>query len=161
MAQGYYPDKRGRILMLDMNDPSPTVTEAQITGASLDRDNFNPHGLSSWTNPHTREITLMVINHFPGQERVEVFRYNRKSRSLEHKKSVTNQLRGILNDLVMTGEDTFYVTMIAYFNHPLLTWLEESLLLSLGEILFYDGVGIRSVAGGLHMPNGINTSPDG
>ncbi|OWF43068.1 serum paraoxonase/arylesterase 1-like [Mizuhopecten yessoensis] len=161
ISSGIYPNKRGRILLLDMNEPSPTVTEAQITGDHLDLATFSPHGIDTWTNLDTGEITLMVINHTPDHERVEVFRYRKESKTLVHFKSITSQLWGNINDLVMTGENSFYVTKILHSFRPWLRLLEHKLMLALGEVMFYDGVSVRSVAGGLHLPNGINMSPDG
>ncbi|XP_033741934.1 serum paraoxonase/arylesterase 1-like [Pecten maximus] len=145
ISSGIYPNKQGRILLLDMNESSPTVTEAQIRGTGLDMATFNPHGLSTWINPNTGEITLMVINHVPGEERVEVFRYQCDSKSLVHLKSITSSLWGK------------YFT----FRKPLLRKIEHDLMLPLGEVMFYDGVSARSVAKGLLIPNGINKSPDG
>ncbi|XP_069128993.1 serum paraoxonase/arylesterase 1-like isoform X2 [Argopecten irradians] len=160
ISSGIYPNKQGRILLLDMNELSPTVREAKIIGAKLDMATFSPHGISTWTNPDTGEITLMVINHVQ-EERVEVFRYRSGSKSLVHLKSITSPLWGSINDLAMVGEDSFYVTQILHSSRPLLRKLEHRLMLSLGEVMFYDGASVRSVASGLHVPNGINKSPDG
>ncbi|XP_069128980.1 serum paraoxonase/arylesterase 1-like [Argopecten irradians] len=160
ISSGVYPNKQGRILLLDMNESLPTVREAKIIGAKLDSTTFNPHGISTWTNPNTGEITLMVINHVH-EERMEVFRYRSGSKSLVHLKSITSPLWGSINDLVMVGEESFYVTQILHSPRPLLRTLEHRFMLSFGEVMFYDGASVRSVASGQRMPNGINISPDG
>ena len=61
------------------------------------------------------------------------------------------------DDIVATGEDSFYFTNYYKFNH------DEELLrrLSLGSVGFYDGTRGRIVLVGKSIPNGINTSPDG
>ena len=62
-----------------------------------------------------------------------------------------------LDDIVATGEDSFYFTNIFKFD------FEVELLrrLSLGNVGFYDGSWGRIVLAGRSTPDGINTSPDG
>ena len=63
-----------------------------------------------------------------------------------------------LNDLVLISHDSFYTTKTHRLRRSWRT-LESVLKLSLGEILFYDGKIVKTVASGLSFPNGINMSP--
>ena len=61
------------------------------------------------------------------------------------------------NDIVATGEDSFYFTNYIKFD------VKVELLrgLSLGSVGFYDGTRGHILLTGRNIPNGINTSPDG
>ena len=63
-----------------------------------------------------------------------------------------------LNDLVLVDRNCFYATKTHRLRR---NWrnLETLLFLRLGEILYYDGKTVRTVATGLSFPNGINISP--
>ena len=61
------------------------------------------------------------------------------------------------DDIVATGEDSFYFTNYIKFD------VKVELLrgLSLGSVGFYDGTRGHILLTGRSIPNGINTSPDG
>ena len=61
------------------------------------------------------------------------------------------------DDIVATGEDSFYFTNFIKFDFN----VELLRRLSLGSVGFYDGTRGRILLVGRSIPNGINTSPDG
>ena len=61
------------------------------------------------------------------------------------------------DDIVATGEDSFYFTNYIKFNFK----VELLRGLSLGSVGFYDGTKGHILLTGRSIPNGINTSPDG
>ncbi|KAI0234526.1 Serum paraoxonase/arylesterase 1 [Lamellibrachia satsuma] len=62
-----------------------------------------------------------------------------------------------LNDIVATGEDSFYFTNFIKFDFK----VEFLRGLSLGSVGFYDGISGHILLTRRSIPNGINTSPDG
>ena len=62
-----------------------------------------------------------------------------------------------LDDIVATGEDSFYFTN--YFKFDFKVELLRGL--SLGSVGFYDGTKGHILLTGRDIPDGINTSPDG
>ena len=62
-----------------------------------------------------------------------------------------------LDDLLATGEDSFYFTNYFKFDFK----VEFLRRLSLGNVGFYDGTRGHILLTGRSIPNGINTSPDG
>lgn len=159
ISSGLFPDRRGRILYFDFADPEHKVAELKIEG-DIDLTNFSPHGLSLWQDPKTGLITLMVVNHGNG-ESVEIFQYLEKKATLKHIKSVRHPMFTMMNDVVAVSEKTFYITKMFHSTSPFMQNMEMYLLLSFGEIFYFDGSNMRSVASGLQVANGINKSPDG
>ncbi|XP_060077933.1 serum paraoxonase/arylesterase 1-like [Ylistrum balloti] len=152
---------RSRILLFDFNrleDPSYIIRELPIVSSTLNSSKVSFHGLSVWQDDTTGEITLMVINHAEFEDHVEVFWFRKNSLSLLHVDSITSPKLTDMNDLVMTSNRTFYITKYKSFRGYL--WLQLLLMSTDGEILYYDGMDFRSVVQGLHLPNGINVSPD-
>ncbi|XP_045157147.2 serum paraoxonase/arylesterase 1-like [Mercenaria mercenaria] len=67
-----------------------------------------------------------------------------------------------MNDLVAVGKDKFYITKFFHYRDMLWRTLEFLSQKAWGGIMYYDGRKARdAVSSGLHMPNGINVSPDG
>jgi sugar lactone lactonase YvrE len=66
-----------------------------------------------------------------------------------------------VNDVLATGEDSFYFTNMASQRHPILNALELILLLPFGNVVYYDGDVYQSVVDGLTSPNGMAMSLDG
>lgn len=159
ITSGLHKDRRGRILYFDFADPEHKVGELKIEG-NINLTNFRPHGLSVWQDPKTGLITLMVVNHDNGDS-VEIFQYQEKKTTLKHIKSIRHPMFSMMNDVVAVSEDTFYITKMFHSTTPFRHTVEMYLLMSLGEILYFDGSNMRSVASGLQVPNGINKSPDG
>ncbi|XP_033741687.1 serum paraoxonase/arylesterase 1-like [Pecten maximus] len=158
ISSGYCSWVRGRILLYDFNNSSQKVKELPIVSSSLDQSDLSFHGLSVWQDSATEEITLMVINHATLEDRIEVFRFLKENQTLLHLESITSPKLTDMNDLVMTSNRSFYITKYTTLRDYLR--LELLLMLKYGEIFYYDGSDFRSVTGGLHMPNGINVSPD-
>ncbi|OWF50641.1 Serum paraoxonase/arylesterase 1 [Mizuhopecten yessoensis] len=158
ISSGCFSWTRGRILLFNFSNPSHGLKELPIVSSSMNQSLLVFYGLSAWRDNQTGEITLMVINHGGPEAHVEVFTYREASQSLIHVDSITSSKLTIMNDLVMTSSRTFYITK--YLTLPDHQSLELLLMLKYGEVLYYDGSDFRSVAQGLHMPNGINVSPD-
>ncbi|XP_060085242.1 serum paraoxonase/arylesterase 1-like [Ylistrum balloti] len=161
ISSGFCSWTRGRILLFDFNQldsPSHEVKELRITSSIRDLSHSSFHGMSVWQDSTTGEITLMVINHAGPEDHIEVFKFQKESQTLRHTDSITSPKLTNMNDLVMTSDRTFYITKYTTLRDYL--QLELLLMLKYGEILYYDGRDFRSVAQGLHLPNGINVSPD-
>ncbi|XP_033741944.1 uncharacterized protein LOC117328516 [Pecten maximus] len=158
ISSGCISGTRGRILLFDFSNPSQEVRELSIVSSTLNAGQLNLHGLSVWRDSITGEITLMVINHGGSEDHVEVFTFQEDGQKLLHIDSITSPKLAFMNDLVMTSNRTFYITeyrkLSSYYR------LELLLMLKNYNILYYDGSDFRSVAQELHMPNGINVSPD-
>ncbi|XP_072033813.1 serum paraoxonase/arylesterase 2-like isoform X1 [Amphiura filiformis] len=68
-----------------------------------------------------------------------------------------------LNDIVATGNNTFYATNDDVFVSFQGNWkwiIEPFLQTPFGNIVYYDGQSARTVAGGYVLANGINLAPD-
>ncbi|KAK3595227.1 hypothetical protein CHS0354_021542 [Potamilus streckersoni] len=160
ITSGYYLEK-GKVKLFDFNDPRHGVEDLPILGIDA-VPNFmaHPHGLSIWEHPETGVLYLYVLTHPPDQDRVEVFEFDQTKRELKYIKSITDPLFRSMNDLVLVDIDKFYITQIQWFKNTYLAYMEYFLLVKHGEVLFFDGMKARSVASSLHLPNGINSSPD-
>ncbi|XP_070532152.1 serum paraoxonase/arylesterase 1-like [Ptychodera flava] len=163
-AKGGEPDgpqrQMGRIYLFDFNHPEKNVAELPLTG-NIDRDTLRPHGISLYEDPETGEVRLFVVNHISNQERIEIFRFDENSRSLNHLKTVTGEYIYSVNDIVAVGHNSFYYTNDKYFTSPAGKTIELFGLLTWGTVGFYDGTQDRLVAEGYGIPNGLNISPDG
>ncbi|KAI0226973.1 Serum paraoxonase/arylesterase 2 [Lamellibrachia satsuma] len=92
-----------------------------------------------------------------GKDTVEKFRYDEKRRQLCHIRTYSDPTITHPNNIVATGEDSFYFT-----NYYKCDFLVEFIHgLSLGNVCFYDGRRGHILLAGISSPNGINTSPDG
>ncbi|XP_033738638.1 serum paraoxonase/arylesterase 1-like [Pecten maximus] len=158
ISSGYFSWTRGRILLFDLAKTKSEVKELHIISSSLNQSDLSFHGLSAWHDSKTGETTVMVVNHAGSEDQVEVFTFQKDSSSLLHVETIICPKLKFMNDLVMTSSRTFYITKFSALRENY--FLEGLLLLKFGEILYYDGSDFRNVAQGLHMPNGINTSPD-
>ncbi|XP_070532154.1 serum paraoxonase/arylesterase 1-like [Ptychodera flava] len=154
------PILKGKIFLFDFNHPEKNLVEVPLKG-SIDAASFYPHGLSLYEDPKTGEKRLFVVNHhLSDQDRVEIFRFDEKSTSLHHLKTVTGETMYSLNDVVAVGPETFYFTNDLYYVTKFAKYYEVLAGLSFGTVGFYDGQD-RIVADGFKMSNGINKSPDG
>ncbi|XP_070532153.1 serum paraoxonase/arylesterase 1-like [Ptychodera flava] len=154
------PNIKGRIFLFDFNQPEKNVIEMPLQG-SFDRGNFYPHGLSLYEDQKTGENILFVVNHHTSdQDRIEIFRFDEKSKSLHHLKTVTGEHMYSLNDVLAVGPEKFYFTNDLYGTMMLTKYGELLAGVAWGTVGYYDGQD-RIVVKGLMMPNGINISPDG
>lgn len=149
----------GKIMMLDINK-SPTAHELNITNPPTTPDFMaSPHGISTWKDPKTGQLTLFVITHPPDEDRIEVFELQ-KPASLRHIRTITDRKFRNMNDLVAVDKDRFYITQWLYARDLLKSYFELFLFQYFGKVFFYDGRKAREVASDLFVSNGINISPD-
>lgn len=150
----------GQIKLFDLNDPNAEVKDVIIEGGDgIKEFMVKPHGLSTWQDEKTGSITVAVITHpDSSDDRIEMYSFSPDKRVLKHIQSITDPAFYNLNDLVLISHDSFYTTKTHRLRGSWRT-LESVLKLSLGEILFYDGKIVKTVASGLSFPNGINMSP--
>lgn len=46
--KSFDPSKPGKILLMDLNEKEPAVSELAVMGNTLDMSLFNPHGISTF-----------------------------------------------------------------------------------------------------------------
>ncbi|KAI0240456.1 Serum paraoxonase/arylesterase 1 [Lamellibrachia satsuma] len=147
----------GNILLFDFKNLRHGTHALDIVG-DLDRSTFSPLGLSIWRDHKSKVIYLFVVNVRAVRNGVvEKFRFDEKRRKLYHLRTYRDQTIMRPDDIVATGEDSFYFTNYYKFDFN----VEFLHRLSLDSVGFYDGTRGRIVLVGRSIPNGINTSPDG
>ncbi|KAI0238050.1 Serum paraoxonase/arylesterase 1 [Lamellibrachia satsuma] len=157
ITSGLDHQNRGNILLFDFKKPRRGAHALDIVG-DLDRSTFSPLGLSIWRDNKSKVIYLFVVNVRAVRNGVvEKFRFDEKRRKLYHLRTYRDPTIMRPDDIVATGEDSFYFTNYIKFNFN----VELLRRLSLGSVGFYDGTRGRILLAGRSIPNGINTSPDG
>ncbi|XP_074652090.1 serum paraoxonase/arylesterase 2-like [Tubulanus polymorphus] len=149
---------KGKIFLFNFANPSKKVVLLELK--NFDQETFDPHGISVYKDDETEKITVFVVNHHPISERIEKFEYDYANLSLTHVKTYVDAKFTMMNDVLATSEDTFYVTIMNRFRSKLLRHIEALLTLPLGSVVYYDGKDTSTVASNLYLPNGINWSPD-
>jgi arylesterase/paraoxonase len=148
---------KGAIYSLDLNDS--ILRPLKLTN-QLKMDDFHPHGISLFTTPDGRKF-LFAINHREnGQNFVERFEY--KSDSLIHLESIRHDLMLSPNDLVATGERSFYFTND--HNEKPSGWrrFKDLLAIGTGNVCFCEGdVCSPTSVTGIKYANGININAGG
>ena len=122
-------------------------------------EDFRPHGLGVWAGPDGP--LLYVVNH-PGKgHSIEVF--SAAGRGLAHLRTLTHDLVSYPNDVVVLGEDRFFVTNYIRHEGGVLGALEANLGLPVTDLVYYDRGEARVVEDGLRMANGlaVTTGPEG
>ncbi|XP_060104514.1 serum paraoxonase/arylesterase 2-like [Heteronotia binoei] len=152
-------DKRGEILLMDLNEQNPQPVELRIS-RGFDLASFNPHGISTYVGDDD-SVYLFVVNHPQYKSTVELFKYTEEDNSLVHLKTIKHELLGSVNDIVALSPDSFYATNDHYFTGLPLMLLEMFLGLSWTNVIYYSPKEVREVASGFYSANGINISPDG
>ena len=103
---------------------------------------------------------LFVISHrSTGEQLVEIFNISQDG-SLHHTETISNPLIHSPNDLVATGERSFFVSNDHYLS-GLGRNVEDFFGLPLSDVVHFDGQSATSVIKQLAYPNGINMSADG
>ncbi|XP_070532142.1 serum paraoxonase/arylesterase 1-like isoform X1 [Ptychodera flava] len=157
------PLLKGRIFLFDFNHPEKNAVEIALEG-DFDRENFYPLGISLYEDSTTGEKKLFVINnHISNENRVEIFRFDERTSSLHHLKTIIGETLYSLNDLVAVGPETFYYINYMYFTKqtPLAFKLETYSGLAWGTIGLYSEGKDMIISSGYRIPVGINVSPDG
>ncbi|XP_046584014.1 serum paraoxonase/arylesterase 1-like [Haliotis rubra] len=154
----------GRIYLFDMNNPKKEVQEMSLTSTKeFDKERFQPHGISAWEDKKTGKLYLYAVNHErDGEEKIEKFLVSVAKLSLQHLKSYFGDptIRK-MNDVVATGDDSFYFTNSHTFGSNAGLLLELISLMALSDVGVHDGKGYRTVADGISVANGIQMSRDG
>ncbi|EDM15018.1 paraoxonase 1, isoform CRA_b [Rattus norvegicus] len=89
--KSFDPSKPGKILLMDLNEKEPAVSELAIMGNTLDMSSFNPHGISTFID-EDNTVYLLVVSHPDSSSTVEVFKFQEEERSLLHLKTITHEL---------------------------------------------------------------------
>ncbi|KAM4874475.1 serum paraoxonase/arylesterase 1 [Thomomys bottae] len=156
--KSFAPDNPGKILLMDLNEENPTVSELPIKGSKL--DSVNPHGISTFIDKDDT-VYLLVVNHPNFKSTVELFKFQEKEKSLLHLKTIRHKLLPSVNDIVAVGPEQFYATNDHYFSDLYLRSWELYLGLAWSYVVFYSPDEVRVVAEGFDFANGISISPDG
>jgi arylesterase/paraoxonase len=149
---------KGAIYSLNLRDSSFKAIELT---RNFEMNDFHPHGISLFTTPLDRRKILFVINHREnGNSFVERFEY--RNDSLVHLESITHKLMVSPNDLVATGERSFYFTND--HDEKASGWrrFKDLLAIGTGNVCLCEGDKCsRTSVTGVKYANGINMSADG
>ncbi|KAI0215524.1 Serum paraoxonase/arylesterase 1 [Lamellibrachia satsuma] len=158
ITSGYDAQDRGDVLLFDFKKPRRGAQALDIVG-DLDRSTFSPVGLSIWRNYNSNVIYIFVVNARGdiSKDTVEKFHFDEKRRKLYHLRTYRDPTMMHIDDIVATGEDSFYFTNYMKFDLK----VEFQRHLTLGSVGFYDGIRGHILLAGRNFPSGINTSPDG
>ncbi|XP_056331295.1 serum paraoxonase/arylesterase 2 [Danio aesculapii] len=154
-----YSEDPGKIYTLNLLDSEQKIKVLNIKG-DFDKDSFNPHGISVYTDDKDGAIYLFVVNHPQGKSQVEIFRFFENENALEHMKTIRHELLHNVNDIVAVGTESFYATNDHYFTNDILKIVEPFLSLPWCDVVYYSPETVQVVAGGFLSANGINISPD-
>ena len=148
----------GAILVMRLDDGTRAMKD--VTPPVM--TDFHPHGISPWVSPEGRRF-LFAISHRAKEYIHAVERFEWRNDSLVHLESIVDMERMTSpNDLVATGERTFYVTNDHYYGREGIgKTLEDYLQRAISFVNHYDGKSFRQVASGIAYANGINMSSDG
>jgi len=136
------------------------VTASKLTiipSSTFDKDKFHPAGVSAYEGDDGR---ILLYAASLATEQVDVFEISVKEKTAKHLRVIRDPLFHALDDLILTSENSFYITNIFRFRNPNLQIVEMVLPLSLGTVVYYDGKTAKEVLTGLQGPNGIELSPD-
>jgi arylesterase/paraoxonase len=121
---------------------------------------FQPHGISLWSDPRG-DKRLFVVNHpAAGGHTVEIFEVGLRG-MLRHLETIAFAAMYTPNDVVAVGPRQFYASNDRGYTSGVMETLEAYLALPLSNVVYFDGREGRVVQKGLAYANGINVSPDG
>ncbi|KAL0985271.1 hypothetical protein UPYG_G00154820 [Umbra pygmaea] len=153
-------DEPGKIYTLDLLDPRLSPMELTIKG-DLDKDSFNPHGVSVYIDQNDNTIHLFVVNHpQPHTSQVEIFQFNEDDNTIVHQKTIKHDLLHSVNDIVAVGGESFFATNDHSYPGEILHSLTVFLGLPWARLVYYSPEEVKEVGDGLISGNGINISPD-
>ncbi|XP_042540702.1 serum paraoxonase/arylesterase 1 [Dipodomys spectabilis] len=157
--KSFAPDNPGKILLMNLNEEDPAISELQIRGSKFDLSSFNPHGISTFTD-EDNTVYLLVVNHPNFKTTVELFKFQEGEKSLLHLKTIRHELLPNVNDIVAVGPEHFYATNDHFFTDSYLRSWELYLGLAWSYVVFYSPDKVQVVAEGFDFANGISISPD-
>ncbi|OQV11759.1 putative Serum paraoxonase/arylesterase 1 [Hypsibius exemplaris] len=105
-------------------------------------------------------MQMHAIDEAGSEESVEKFLWNIPAGTLTHVRSIKDASFTSLNDLVMTGLDTFYTTNDYIFRNNWIRRLEYFTFLPINNVVYFDGKAGHVAMRQLRRPNGIAISPD-
>lgn len=106
-------------------------------------------------------LLLYFVNHRKDSDTVESFEYRPSTKTLVYRRTFRDEMFYNLNDLVVVGQDRFYVSFDRYFKNGKMKFLEGLFRLPLGCILYCDGETTMVASENLRYPNGVAKSNDG
>ncbi|XP_051722641.1 serum paraoxonase/arylesterase 2 [Ctenopharyngodon idella] len=154
-----YSDDPGKIYTLNLLDSELKIEALSIKG-QFDKDSFNPHGISVYTDDKDGAIYVFVVNHPQGKSQVEIFRFVENENALQYIKTIKHELLHNVNDIVAVGAESFYATNDHYFTNEILKLVEPFLSLPWCDVVYFSPETVQVVAEGFLSANGINISPN-
>ncbi len=138
----------------------PIDKPEEIRKVSLDAPaDFHPHGISLWRSEEGKRRMFVISHRSTGEQIIEVFNVSEDG-MLTFVESISHPIIHTPNDLVATGERSFFVTNDHRLSGPARS-VEDILGLPLSDVVYFDGQSASSVIQHLAYPNGINLSADG
>ncbi|XP_051722642.1 LOW QUALITY PROTEIN: serum paraoxonase/arylesterase 2-like [Ctenopharyngodon idella] len=154
-----YSDDPGKIYTLNLLDSELKIEALSIKG-QFDKDSFNPHGISVYTDDKDGAIYVFVVNHPQGKSQVEIFRFVENENALQYIKTIKHELLHNVNDIVAVGAESFYATNDHYFTNEILKLVGWFLSLPWCDVIYFSPRPVQVVAEGFLSANGINISPN-
>ncbi|MGV8997124.1 MAG: strictosidine synthase family protein [Parvibaculaceae bacterium] len=149
---------RGGIYVIDLTAPTDHWQVRPVTAA--EPADFNPHGLSLYIGADGKR-RLFVVNHLRNKTHaIEIFDVAADG-GLTHVRTVVDPLLVSPNDVVAVGPDSFYVTNDHGTGNQTKAMIDDFLLLTNADVVYFDGKTMSVAATGLSFANGINKSLDG
>lgn len=113
---------------------------------------FFPHGIGLFSDPEGTR--LFAVNHRSDSDSVEIFDVNADG-SLVHVESIVSENLYNANDIVPTGDRTFFLTRDHGSKWTSLRRLEDIFALEWSSVIFFDGSEFRTVADRIAYANGL------
>ncbi|RXN10248.1 serum paraoxonase arylesterase 2-like protein [Labeo rohita] len=139
-----YSDDPGKIYTLNLFDLDLKIVGLKIKG-QFDKDSFNPHGISVYTDDEDGAVYLFVVNHPQGKSQVEIFRFVESENALYYIKTIRHELLHNVNDIVAVGTESFYATNDHYFTNEILKLVELLLSLPWCDVVYYSPQTVQEV----------------
>ena len=145
--------RQGHLYYMDLTntkfEPIQLTTDLKIP--------FFPHGISmARTAEHVYRV--YAINHVDNEHSLEVFDLHNDS--LTHIRTLKDASMISPNDIVALDKERFYFTNDHGFTEGLAKSGEEYLGWAASNVVYFDGIVYREVAGAIAYANGINLDPN-
>ncbi|XP_033731280.1 serum paraoxonase/arylesterase 2-like [Pecten maximus] len=156
-----YADRgaKGQIFFFDFKAPGSGAIPLTIQG-DFNTSDFHPHGIDYWKDKTSGKVFIFVVNHRRKFDAVEKFEFVPTAKALKHVHSYVDQAIYFINDVAVTGENSFYFTNFLSSRSQIWGAFEIYLMLPLGSISYFDGSYYETVEEGYLMPNGLALSLD-
>ncbi|XP_055959222.1 serum paraoxonase/arylesterase 2-like [Patella vulgata] len=154
----------GRMYLFDFNKNKAEVEQLEVIGSNggFDVSRFLPHGISGWQDAKTGKKTLFVVNHERlGVDCIEKFEFIPGKKQLKHVKRYRDDTMLLVNDVQVTGENSFYFTNFGTGPSQRMMMVQILGRTSWNTVVYFDGKTYRVVLDGMAMSNGLYMSNDG